>query len=858
MTKYYPRLTLCILALLVATTTLAVEPSSTYLRDWLLAGPIALEGKEPVAGDMFHLRGFERNYLEAQGDEGAVRPQAGQPVVFPGGDTVWQRFQSPVDSIDLDAALGKADVVVAYAYTAFESDMDQAAILALGSNDGCRVWLNGEQVFDHPTARGLVPDADLVPVFLRAGTNHLLLKVEDQGNAWGFACRFLPLGENDNWKRLNLFGARQTTDQNATLDFLAPTSLLDTLLTGATVQLKRDNGGNEVLWSAPWTAQSHMALPVDTTHYGEYVVSVEATFTGGLQTVFSLPLAVGHPTDHTLFAEGASDYVIVVDEAASESEKWAAGELQAAIAAVGSVSLPVVSPAEAGERPAIVIGDNARLRSRAGDATQRYDSNDESFFYWNVDRDIFILGGSQRGTMYGVMAFLENELGVRYYTPAVTVTPEKDRHTFRLLHFADQPGIRVRNDFYYEAFNPIWAARNRVNGAMGTREQPGGVEGYWSVHTFYPLLSPEEFFESNPEYFSLVDGVRTHDRAQLCLTNTDVQDIITERFKQRMRDNPGNLIYSLSQNDWYGACQCDNCQAIATKEGSESGPVLWFVNLVAERIEKEFPDKFVGTLAYQYTRKPPKNIRPRDNVVIRFCSIECCFAHDFLSCPQNVEFVEDMKGWAAIAPRIYVWDYVVSFSNYILPFPNFSVLQPNIQTLRDHHAIGIMEQAAYQSRGGEFAELKAYLISKLLWNPEAEVEPIIDDFMYGYYGRAGQYVREYFDLVQNLVTPDTHFTIWIQPNNPLYNDDFIREGGRILDQAARVADNPEIRARVEMARLPVLFLKCKRLPQQALRDGTYDRLRAIVDREGITHFAESGTPHWEAFVAEMEGYRETE
>lgn len=851
-----PRFTAISLALtlLAATAAQAAEPSSAYFRDWLLCGPIPLEGPQPGLGDMGHLQGFDRNYLEAQGDEGAVQPQAGHPVVFPGGESKWTAYQSPADAIDLDAALGKVDGMLAYAYTEFQVDSAQAAVLALGSNDGCRVWLNGEQVFDHPAVRGLVLDADLIPVLLRAGTNRLLLKVEDQGNAWGFACRFLPLGENDNWKRIDLFGASQPAGQSATLDFIAPASLLDTLVTAAEIQIQRDNETGETVWSGPWTRAQHMALPVDTTQYGEYRLSADVTFAGGLTATFRRPLIVGTPVDYTLFADGKSDYAIVIDEAASESEKWAANELQQAIAEISGITLPLSDPAASGDKPAIVVGWNPRSATAAGGAMPA--TEDESFIYRNAGGDIVILGGSQRGTMYGVMAFLENELGVRYYTPAVTVTPKKDHYTFRLLHFADKPGIRVRNVFYHEAFNPIWAAHNRSNGSMGTREQPGGVEGYWAVHTFYPLLSPDEFFESHPEYFSLINGVRTHDRAQLCLTNPVVLDILTERLKQRIRENPGNLIYSVSQNDWHNPCQCDNCQAIAKEEESESGPVLWFVNQVAERIEKEFPDKFVGTLAYQYTRKPPKHIKPRGNVVIRFCSIECCFAHDFTSCPQNETFMADLDGWAKIAPRIYVWDYVVDFNHYIMPFPNFSVLQPNIKTLRDHHAIGIMEQAAYQSRGGDFSELKAYLISKLLWNPEAEVEPIIDDFMYGFYGRAGQYVREYFDLVQNLVTPDTHFMIWMQPQDPLYNDDFIRQGERILDQAACVADTPEIRNRVEMARLPLLYLKCKRLPQQALRDGTFDWLRQIIEREGVTHFAEAGKPHLDAFLNEMESQRE--
>ena len=850
MTKLYPLLTL-----LAALSTHAAEPSSTYFRDWLLLGPIATEGRLPEAGDLFHLKGFDRNYFEARGEEGAVTPEAGQKVVFPGGEAVWTAHASPSDDVNLGEVFGKIDMNLVYAYTEFASDAEQAAVLAIGSNDGCRVWLNGEQVYDHASARGLVMDADLVPVLLKKGANRILFKVEDQGNAWGFSCRLLPFVQEGFSSRISLFEANQKGDEPASLNFTAPASLLGSVVKSADLELSRASD-QTVLWTGPWTMKERMVLPVDSAQFGEYVLDIKASLAGNLAASYSIGFTAGTPIDHPLFVKGASDYVIAVDPAASESETWAAKELQHWLAEISGVTLPIVTPGEVGEKPAISIGWNNLTTKLAEEGAKAPEVHDESFVYHNNGANIAIYGGSQRGTMYGVMAFLENELGVRFYTPGVTVAPKREEYAFRLLRFADKPGVRVRNVFYYEAFDPTWAARNRSNGAMGTREQPGGVEGYWGVHTFYPLLPPAEFFESKPEWYSLMDGKRVHERAQLCLTNPEVLDTLTERLKQNMRENPGNLIYCVSQNDWHGACQCDNCQAIALREESEAGPMLWFVNQVAERVKDEFPDKYIGTLAYQYTRKPPKTIRPADNVVIRFCSIECCFAHSFTSCPQNASFVEDMKGWAQITENIYVWDYVVDFANYVMPFPNFAVLQPNIQALRDHNAIGIMEQAAYQSRGGEFAELKAYLLSKLLWNPEVEVDPIIDDFMYGYYGRAGQYVRQYFDLTQALVTPDTHISIWIQPDNPIFNDEFIRQGERIFERAEQVADTPEVRKRVELARLPLLFLKCKRLPEQSLRDGSYDRLLEIKEREGVTAFAEQAQAVWDAFSSEMEQLRE--
>jgi len=326
-----------------------------------------------------------------------------------------------------------------------------------------------------------------------------------------------------------------------------------------------------------------------------------------------------------------------------------------------------------------------------------------------------------------------------------------------------------------------------------------------------------------------------------------VLNIITERLKEKIKENPTNLIYSVSQNDWGNPCQCDNCQAIVDEEGTQSGIMVWFVNQVADRIKDEFPNKYVGTLAYQYTRKPPKNIKPKENVVIRLCSIECCFAHDFYSCPENTEFLSDLEEWSAISPHLYIWDYVVNFSHYPMPYPNFNVLQPNIKAFRDNSSIGIMEQAAYQSRGGEFAELRAYLIAKLLWNAECNVDEVIDDFMYGYYGRSGQYVREYLNLLHSQVTPQTHIHLGLRHDDQLFTDKFIREADKIFNEAEKVACNDEVKMRVELARLPLMYLKCLRNPINSQYNGTYERFNEIVKREGITHFAELGKPHVDDF-----------
>jgi|WetSurMetagenome_2_1015567.scaffolds.fasta_scaffold10576_2 hypothetical protein len=547
--------------------------------------------------------------------------------------------------------------------------------------------------------------------------------------------------------------------------------------------------------------------------------------------------------EYILFADLKTDYRIALDGNASESEKWAAYELQHWLDEISGIYFPVQSLDQPFNGPQIILGYNDTVKIITNGTAPA--NLDESYKYLNSGADILIYGGKQRGTMYGVMSFLENELGCRWYTPTVSVIPKRKELKFKSYNHFESPGIRVRNDFYFEAFDPIWATRNKMNGRMDYVQQPGGIEAYWAVHTFYPLMPPSEFFDKHPEYYSLKDGKRIADQAelrsekgQLCLSNPDVLKIVTERIKLKMRELPNYLIYDVSQNDWRNPCQCDKCQAIVKQYGAESGIIIWFVNQVAKSVEKEFPDKFIGTLAYQYTRTPPKNIRPRENVVVRLCPIEACVSHDLKSCAQNQSFMQDIKGWSAIAPHLYIWDYVVNFARYIMPYPNINVLQSNIKTFQENNAIGVMEQAAYQSRGGEFSELKSYLISRLLWNPDCNTEDVINDFMYGYYGRAGKYVHQYFDLLNSRITPETHMHIGLKHDDPIFSDELVEESLKIFNNAAKVADNEEILRRVDMATLPVLYLKCKRTPVIAVNDGTYEKFRSIVKREGITHYAE--------------------
>ena len=173
-----------------------------YLRTWLLCGEFP---NPPHEGDEHYDHtppciGLETDYLKAHGGEASVQPVAGTAVErlrTNGSAATWFEHASPRDVVDLKAAFqGRPTTdVVAYAYASVERGEAGKAFLAVGSDDGVRIWLNGELVHDHLVSRGVRPDEDLVAVTLRKGTNRLLLKVEQGGGGWGFACRVLEPGQ---------------------------------------------------------------------------------------------------------------------------------------------------------------------------------------------------------------------------------------------------------------------------------------------------------------------------------------------------------------------------------------------------------------------------------------------------------------------------------------------------------------------------------------------------------------------------------------------------------------------------------------------------------------------------------------
>jgi hypothetical protein len=513
--------------------------------------------------------------------------------------------------------------------------------------------------------------------------------------------------------------------------------------------------------------------------------------------------------------------VIVRPAAASPSQRYAAEELQRTLRLLTGVELPIATDAQPLPEKAILLGDTRHTAAALGEAANVTALGDEGFRLKTAGNRLLILAGPVRGTLYGVYELLERFGGCRWYASWHTVIPRLDELTIPGLDETQRPAFAMREPYWFDLFDGELAAHSKVNG-NGMRLTPshGGKVRFGDnlfVHTFNKLVPPEEFFDSHPEYFSEIGGQRIRDRTQLCLTHPDVARILTERLLAHIRKDPEARLFSVSQNDWGNPCTCPACRALDEREGSHAGTLIAFVNRVAEAVEREFPNVWIETLAYQYTRKPPRTLRPRANVVPRLCTIECDFSRplDRSAFAQNKLFVEEIQGWSAITDKLYVWDYVTNFHDYVSPFPNVPALQGNVQFFRANRVVGLFEQGAYQGRHGEFAELKAWLLSRWLWNPDLPAKPLLDDFFAGYYGPAAPFVRRYFEELQSDYTgPEDVLRIYDDPTKTRLTDAFYITASELWRKAeAAVEQKPAYSYNVRLGALSVLVARAQRLPR---------------------------------------------
>ncbi len=559
-----------------------------------------------------------------------------------------------------------------------------------------------------------------------------------------------------------------------------------------------------------------------------------------------------------LTTEGKSNYRILLSKNPTTQDEKAAEDLQTWLLQMTGAKLTIVKESrELKDYSRLISIGQTLLFKKSGLAASAEDLKDEGFGIDQKGDVLFLWGGRTRGVINAVYALLEEDLGCRWYSNEAIVIPNIKTLKFSPVLRTYKPALKSRDPFWYVAFDATWSLRNRTNAPSAkVPEEWGGAVDYdgMFVHTFGGLLPEKEYFVKHPEYYMMDDkGIRN--AHQLCTTNPEVIRIVKEKVRKVLKENPHTELLSVSKNDGGGTCLCDKCKSLDDAEGSKMASLMVLVNAVAQDIEKDYPNVLISTLAYGETGKIPKTMRPRKNVSIMLCSDKTGAWRRPFEPSEICEIGTLVKEWSKVCKRLFIWDYNINFSHYLAPMPNMDIMSENIRFYVENNAEGVMLQANYQTVGSERDWMRSWVAAKLLWNPSLNLYDLMDDFNYGYFGKAAAPIAEYNKLLQKQEEiykielsgkwlMDHKFKpIRYDMDHPFLSKEFLYYSTQLYDKAEQLADNQTILDRIQRDRLPISYVKLMRGP--AFVGDEYvkelDRFEKTVKKLGLTHLREGGS-----------------
>ena len=394
------------------------------------------------------------------------------------------------------------------------------------------------------------------------------------------------------------------------------------------------------------------------------------------------------------------------------------------------------------------------------------------------------------GTRYAVTTFLEDKLGVRYLWPGElgkvvprreTIVVEDFQHRFtpplaqrriRSMGYHDriQVGLdrlgfkkedyeRLRAEAQRtEAESPDWFGWQRLG---GTLNMSGG-------HAFGHLWA--KYGKDHPDWFALQpdgsrDQSRNPDRARLCKSNPDLIAAIAREKIEELNRNPDLLGVALGPNDGGRTtfCTCPKCEALDSPKGrkvllwdfsggarrdfehvSLTDRMVYFWNAIAEQVAKVHPDKFLVVDAYSVYAAPPVERKLHPNLVVRFAPLGY---HDE---DYRQESLRDWEGWSKAAKRIYFRPNLMLLGRREgLPLLYVHKFGEDFRYLAGHGMMGTDFDSCchhWATQG-----LNYYVVARLHWNPEQDVDALVDDYCQAGFGPAAKSVRRYFDRLEALM-----------------------------------------------------------------------------------------------------------
>ncbi len=465
------------------------------------------------------------------------------------------------------------------------------------------------------------------------------------------------------------------------------------------------------------------------------------------------PVQVRRAAKHqpvTLVTEGkpaASIVVPATEGGSSRALTSAIRDLQTYIELTTGAKLAITD--ELNAKPAIVLGAGAA--KLAGVSAQ--DLPLEGFIIKTASDRVFIAGKDPAGTAWGIYEFLERCVGVRFYWPeyrddkarAGTSIIKTENLVVNPLHLKDSPVFRKRIRWPSGGVR-IGAAK------MTDHDRHLRCGSTWPVQLIVhaPHGWSKFYSKTRPEIFQLrKDGERTF--SMLCYGHPNTLKTYLEEIELQVKGEAtdrGRAIINeksitVSPADMGVSCRCEYCRKLWNESGGSYGTaskvMATFVANLGREVKKRWPDMTVIFLPYKNYTYAPEGISFPDNVEVQICGMPGLARHK----DKVIDAAEqqNIDKWVRITGRkIQNWHYSCWPANRTkAAYVYAHTIQKHYQKNRDK-TVGSFINGVQDHWPRQHLSLYVWL--KVLWNPDVNVDAIIDEYCTRMYGSAAKTMRE--------------------------------------------------------------------------------------------------------------------
>lgn len=517
-----------------------------------------------------------------------------------------------------------------------------------------------------------------------------------------------------------------------------------------------------------------------------------------------------HP--HLLAQHGRARFRIHVERHADNLTLHAAAELADYLKRIsGADFLPLSNDDNTQSGPLLIVGRESQLAKQLGKEISFDALGDDGFVIRSIGEHIVIAGATPRGTMYGVNWFLDRKLGVKWLSPDFTVVPRAPVLQFDRFHIRQIPRFSYREVLSHEGEDKVYRAHNLLNGEShgpSFLPSPPGIDSWnhaWmtkgSYVSFFELLPKAKYARAHPEWYA---------GGQLAMMNPQMREAMAAAIVDRLKVLPDyrDVWFSIKDQDW-GWDMDVASRAFADKHGAKpSAPRLDMMIDVANQVRKVLPEARFAFNAYHWSFSPPSGMTVPDHILVFPMTIQVDYSTP-LNEGRNVQLGKDIVGWNSIADHVLIWDHITNFSGYYQPTPNIFPIGRSIQWLATlPHVQGYFAEGSWGTPNAEFASLRAWMIARLLWNPDENIASLVTEFCQHYYGPAAPAMRRYIDLMHAAIRKSGDVLAEkTQVDIAMYDLDFVVAADALFDEAeAAVIEDPVLLNHVMAARLPVDYV----------------------------------------------------